>query len=313
MISLLVFVQIVSFSLGLASFIVSAILLIKYRDKTVLYYTAFLLIFSIRMFLSSLLFSIRLDQSFYYGTVLIFYVLTKDICRLLLFFIPIMLMHLLSVRFEKTGKIVISALTLLSAAALSVPYFFAGKIAGGALLFSIMDWVTPGALIITGLLMPFLTVLYRRKISNNVFVKSLVPVVLIFFYGFILFDWISGRSSGGFLSRSNIKEIIFQLSGYFLINFFFLFLTVRFFLRYSRKEAIAEPDSVFFSKFNITEREQEILLLILQGLNSREIADKLFISQKTVKNHIHHIYGKTGINSRLELAFLIRSGRKPVF
>lgn len=52
--------------------------------------------------------------------------------------------------------------------------------------------------------------------------------------------------------------------------------------------------------FNLTQRESEILNLIVQGLDNREIANKLFISLETVRNHIRHIYEKLGVNSKTQ-------------
>jgi DNA-binding CsgD family transcriptional regulator len=57
----------------------------------------------------------------------------------------------------------------------------------------------------------------------------------------------------------------------------------------------------FFSKHNISKREEEITILLLQGENKKSIEDKLFISSHTVKNHIYHIYRKLGIKNRLQL------------
>ena len=54
-------------------------------------------------------------------------------------------------------------------------------------------------------------------------------------------------------------------------------------------------------RYALTLREREILQLMLLGKNNREIEDKLFISYNTVKNHIHAIYGKTGIANRFQL------------
>jgi LuxR family maltose regulon positive regulatory protein len=48
----------------------------------------------------------------------------------------------------------------------------------------------------------------------------------------------------------------------------------------------------------LSERELEVLGLVVAGLTNREIAEKLFISVGTVKTHTHHIYGKLGVNSR---------------
>ncbi len=51
----------------------------------------------------------------------------------------------------------------------------------------------------------------------------------------------------------------------------------------------------------LTEREREIASLLVEGLNNRQIADKLFISEGTVKNYISNIYDKTGIHDRVKL------------
>lgn len=48
----------------------------------------------------------------------------------------------------------------------------------------------------------------------------------------------------------------------------------------------------------LTDREEQILRLIADGLTNRGIACNLFISESTVENHIHHIYGKLGISNR---------------
>ena len=51
----------------------------------------------------------------------------------------------------------------------------------------------------------------------------------------------------------------------------------------------------------LTPREQEIMVLISEGLSSKEIADKLFISPKTVDNHRSNIFRKLNLHSVIEL------------
>ena len=50
----------------------------------------------------------------------------------------------------------------------------------------------------------------------------------------------------------------------------------------------------------LTEREQQILDLIADGLTNREISCNLTISESTVENHIHHIFVKLGISNRAQ-------------
>ena len=51
----------------------------------------------------------------------------------------------------------------------------------------------------------------------------------------------------------------------------------------------------------LTSREMEILTLICMGLSNREIAGKLFITNSTVKTHLHHIFAKINVESRTQL------------
>jgi len=52
----------------------------------------------------------------------------------------------------------------------------------------------------------------------------------------------------------------------------------------------------------LSDREKEIVQLVAQGFRNREIGEKLFISEQTVKNHLHNIFDKLGVSDRLELA-----------
>ena len=51
---------------------------------------------------------------------------------------------------------------------------------------------------------------------------------------------------------------------------------------------------------NLTERELEVLQLVAQGLNNRDIAKQLFISENTGKNHVRNILDKLHLHSRME-------------
>lgn len=52
----------------------------------------------------------------------------------------------------------------------------------------------------------------------------------------------------------------------------------------------------------LSDREKEIVRLVVQGFRNREIGEKLFISEQTVKNHLHNTFDKLGVSDRLELA-----------
>jgi DNA-binding CsgD family transcriptional regulator len=67
---------------------------------------------------------------------------------------------------------------------------------------------------------------------------------------------------------------------------------------------VSEP---FMLRYGITLREKEIIELLLEGLSNKEIGSRLFISPATVRNHLHNIFDKTGVSSRIELLKLCQS------
>lgn len=64
-----------------------------------------------------------------------------------------------------------------------------------------------------------------------------------------------------------------------------------------------QPD---FKGYNLTKRETEIVLLLIDGLSYKEIASNSFISMATLNTHISNIYEKLNIHSRAEIAARFR-------
>ncbi len=52
----------------------------------------------------------------------------------------------------------------------------------------------------------------------------------------------------------------------------------------------------------MTKREYEVLTLIAEGLNNKDIADKLYISEKNRENHVSSIFKKLDVNDRIQAA-----------
>ncbi|MFI1809485.1 helix-turn-helix transcriptional regulator, partial [Streptomyces sp. NPDC020422] len=54
----------------------------------------------------------------------------------------------------------------------------------------------------------------------------------------------------------------------------------------------------------LSERERTVLDLIGEGLTNRQIAKRLYLSEKTVKNHISRLLGKLGVERRVQAAVI---------
>jgi two-component system, NarL family, response regulator LiaR len=80
-------------------------------------------------------------------------------------------------------------------------------------------------------------------------------------------------------------------------------------MRRLMKHVASESSSPPSCTLDVTDREREVLSLVTEGLNNREIAAKLVISEKTVKSHISSLLRKFNLEDRTRLAvFAIKKG-----
>jgi len=100
---------------------------------------------------------------------------------------------------------------------------------------------------------------------------------------------------------------------YFILLFFIGDLPLVFLSKvYLAKEAEAktesEPEDNLFKQYGISKREKEIIEEICKGKANKEIAEALFITLQTVKDHTHNIYRKVDVKNRVQLAQLFSKG-----
>ncbi|MFY9554805.1 MAG: response regulator transcription factor [Blastocatellia bacterium] len=75
----------------------------------------------------------------------------------------------------------------------------------------------------------------------------------------------------------------------------------------SSKSRTADPEAEKIA--SLTNREREVVALIGEGIKNKEIADRLFISETTVRHHLTSIFDKLGVGDRVELLiYALRNG-----
>jgi DNA-binding NarL/FixJ family response regulator len=113
-----------------------------------------------------------------------------------------------------------------------------------------------------------------------------------------LYDAVKNGASGYLLKDSSIDEVAQAIrvvaDGQSLISPSMAIKLLDEFKQMSRSDRQQVPTP------RLTDRELEVLKLVAQGLNNREIAKRLFISENTVKNHVRNILEKLQLHSRME-------------
>jgi DNA-binding NarL/FixJ family response regulator len=113
-----------------------------------------------------------------------------------------------------------------------------------------------------------------------------------------LYEAVKNGASGYLLKDSSIEEVAQAVrvvaDGQSLISPSMAIKLLDEFKQMSRTDRSSVPTP------RLTERELEVLRLVAQGLNNREIAKQLFISENTVKNHVRNILEKLQLHSRME-------------
>jgi len=116
----------------------------------------------------------------------------------------------------------------------------------------------------------------------------------------------------GLVEKSQVLEVLFTNTGIVFISFLFITKSIRRarqeydqLMAYSMTGINADILEQNSARYQLTKRQIEIVLLIRQGMTYREIADTLFISEKTVSNHLQNVYEKTGAGNKLQLLHIL--------
>ena len=113
-----------------------------------------------------------------------------------------------------------------------------------------------------------------------------------------LYESVKNGASGYLLKDSSIEEVAQAIrvvnEGQSLISPSMAVKLIDEFKQMSKPEREQGP------ALRLTDRELEVLRLVAKGLNNREVAKELFISENTVKNHVRNILEKLQLHSRME-------------
>lgn len=154
-------------------------------------------------------------------------------------------------------------------------------------------------LIIANLFMVIFLGVRFKTIGNRLLKRS---IKILFISSAALIPFLIMFFTGGLYSVALIiTDVYFIIVGIMTMVFGFVFLNKKPYMDGGR------PTNSFREDYNITDREMDIVNLILKGMSSPLIAEELNISSRTVTTHITNIYKKTEVKSRVQLVNLFGS------
>jgi DNA-binding CsgD family transcriptional regulator len=141
-----------------------------------------------------------------------------------------------------------------------------------------------------------------RRITLKIMITTALIMPL-----FIMVDFFPYRP----LTSRLPKDFYVYPAFYALWNLYYLVESLR-----SAKAAVEPltqkaPLPLELRRFGISEREAEVVGLLLSGLAYREIADRLCVSLATVKTHVNRVYQKCGVGNKIELLRLLSAPSDP--
>ncbi|MDX2254608.1 MAG: response regulator transcription factor [Pseudanabaenaceae cyanobacterium bins.39] len=177
-----------------------------------------------------------------------------------------------------------------------------GEAENGEVAIAQADLLKPDV-ILMDIQMPIMDGVEATRQISNLFPDAKVLILTIDDTEEYIAQALKHGASGYILKNTPSEELAFAIQavhrGYMHLD-----------LHLGRKVIARIPETAEITNFDwhrLTPREQQIVQLIATGANNEEIANQLYISPRTVKNHISHILSQLNLRNRTQIAILANS------
>lgn len=180
-----------------------------------------------------------------------------------------------------------------------------GEVSNGDELLKLMETKTP-EVVLMDIRMPVMNGIEATKIMKNRYPNVKIIILTTFNEDEYIFEGLKNGADGYILKDSDSNEIMSAIksatSGEVMLN---PKVTVKVInaLNSMKSENKSEKNKLIES---LTPREREVAKHVFQGENNKEIANKLFVTEGTIKNYVSKIFEKLEVNSRAELIVMLR-------
>ncbi len=163
----------------------------------------------------------------------------------------------------------------------------------------LFKYIFENLLLLELILLIFLIIKNRKSNRQNRIARAFgVLYILRYIVILILFAYILS------VGYNETVKAVFGFSFLLILNLLPLFWIRFYFIPFTKQNINLKSENKFEEycvQFDVSQREKDILKLIIDGKSNKEISNMLFISYSTVKNHAYNLFQKLNISSRFEL------------
>jgi len=298
-----VVIYFVSIVVGCSALLLFWIIYIKSKIQIIKQYVIFMLLYTIYLLIQIFNIYMRtviqhsspdvyIFSNFFYFVWFIFFIYET----------PYFFHALLNISFTKLNKIIFGSMSLITFILLIVPFIVKNEPQEILKIIKFeLQVICYSFFMIVLFYIVYLIWINRKKIKgeiNKKILNTIFKLCVIFLPGFL---------ADSFSQKLQVEwKIIpygFEFSIFFYLtwNIISIIYVVQYFI--SRTAIVRAPTITqeFIKKYSISEREREIIELIIKGYSNKQIAETLFISLQTIKNHVYNIFRKVGVESRTKL------------
>ena len=297
---LILLYYVVSIAIGTANIILYLFFLIKYKNPTSFAYFIFLL----------LLFLYVINHSMYFYFNSITYMLTKNLIyffnfnyvflnSVLAFLIPLIIILLINKKQQLVLRQILFNFSIIILTGIILTILVVSLKISTPLIEKLI--YASGLLLIISIIYTIIYAILKIPKTASFLKKVIYTSIILFFIFFPLFlidlHWFF------FQDKTKIIPKVFNFLGLFWLiwSITSIYYGFQFLNRYSDLTGNFTIPEEFLKKYDISEREKEIIKLVLEGYTNKEISDRLFLSTGTVKNYIYNIFQKLNISNRIQI------------
>lgn len=290
----------ISFLSGISAITLFTAAYIKYKKNLIKYYIFF--IASMGMLLLEQTVSTYKIVNNLYSNILndFIMVLSYISCSYLIYVVPLFIYKLINIEQTDRRKNLYSGLALIPLISLIDNYIFKS---------GVFVWIANMVLFTVIIACLILTIKNFKRITNDK-IKSCIKILCIFSAIFVPYMYLDTKTEYiSFLSENFPYGLLSVPAFYFVWNGVSIYWVIKYLkekvFASERQQNKRDYSKEFYDKYKITNREQEVIVLLIKGYSYKEISEQLVISLSTVKTHIRNIYQKTDVKNKIELVNMI--------